>query len=85
MMSTGGAGLQQGRACLLSGTATAGKRQDLTPFSFVELEPEGRALQQIKDRGYADKYRADGQPIHLIGMEFSREQRAVVGFEVETR
>ncbi|NEX21885.1 ATP-binding protein [Thiorhodococcus mannitoliphagus] len=56
----------------------------LFEFKVVELEPEGRALQQIKDRGYADKYRADGQPIHLIGVEFSRERRAVVGFEVET-
>ncbi|WP_200336255.1 PD-(D/E)XK nuclease domain-containing protein, partial [Thiocystis violacea] len=56
----------------------------LFEFKVVELEPEGRALQQIKDRGYADKYRADAQPIHLIGVEFSRERRAVVGFEVET-
>ena len=50
----------------------------------VEIEPEGRALEQIKDRGYADKYRLAGQPIHLIGVEFSREQRRVVGFEVES-
>jgi len=50
----------------------------------VELAPEGRALQQIKDRGYADKYRAEGQPIHLIGIEFSRERRSLVGFEVES-
>jgi len=56
----------------------------LFEFKVVELEPEGRALQQIKDRGYADRYRADGQPIHSIGVEFSREQRAVVRFEVET-
>ncbi|MDG4594098.1 MAG: PD-(D/E)XK nuclease domain-containing protein [Candidatus Contendobacter sp.] len=56
----------------------------LFEFKVVELEPEGRALQQIQERGYADKYRADGQPIHLIGVEFSREQRAVVGFKVET-
>ena len=56
----------------------------LFEFKVVELEPAGRALQQIKDRGYADKYRAAGQPIHLIGIEFSREQRGVVGFEVET-
>jgi hypothetical protein len=26
----------------------------------------------------------EGQPIHLIGVEFSRERRGVVGFEVET-
>jgi hypothetical protein len=56
----------------------------LFEFKVVELAPEGRALQQIKDRGYADKYRALGQPIHLIGIEFSRERRTVVGFEVET-
>ena len=48
------------------------------------MTPEGRALQQIKERGYADKYRAEGLPIHLIGVEFSREQRSVVGFEVES-
>ncbi len=57
----------------------------LFEFKVVELAPEGRALQQIKDRGYADKYRAAGEPIHLIGVEFSRETRTVVGFEVETQ
>ena len=56
----------------------------LFEFKVVELTPEGRALQQIKARGYADKYRAEGVPIHLIGVEFSREQRSVVGFEVES-
>ncbi|MBL8445757.1 MAG: ATP-binding protein [Zoogloeaceae bacterium] len=56
----------------------------LFEFKLVELEPEGRALAQIKARGYADKHRASGQPIHLIGVEFSRERRAVVGFEVES-
>ncbi len=56
----------------------------LFEFKVVELVPQGRALQQIRDRGYADKYRARAEPIHLIGVEFSREQRSVVGFEVET-
>jgi hypothetical protein len=56
----------------------------LFEFKVVELAPEGRALAQIKARGYAERYRAGGGPIHLIGVEFSREQRAVVGFEVET-
>jgi hypothetical protein len=55
----------------------------LFEFKVVELTPEGQALQQIKDRGYADKYRAEGLPIHLIGVEFSREQRSVVGFAVD--
>ncbi|MFB1487928.1 MULTISPECIES: ATP-binding protein [unclassified Thiocapsa] len=56
----------------------------LFEFKVVELVPEGRALRQLKDRGYAEKYRASGQPIHLVGVEFSREKRSVVGFEVET-
>jgi len=56
----------------------------LFEFKVVEITPEGSALQQIKDRGYADKYRAEGTPIHLIGVEFSRERRAVVEFAVET-
>ena len=56
----------------------------LFEFKVVELAPKGAALEQLKARGYADKYRALGQPIHLIGIEFSREQRTVVGFAVET-
>jgi len=55
----------------------------LFEFKVVEIEPEGEALQQIKDRGYADKYRALNQPIHMIGVEFSRDQKKVVGFAVE--
>ena len=56
----------------------------LFEFKVVELTPEGRALQQIKDKGYADKYLARGEPIHLIGVEFSKASRNIVGFEVET-
>jgi hypothetical protein len=55
----------------------------LFEFKVVELAPEGRALQQIKDRRYAEKYRMPGQPIALIGVEFSRVERNIVGFEVE--
>ncbi|MCK5667285.1 MAG: AAA family ATPase, partial [Thiotrichaceae bacterium] len=55
----------------------------LFEFKVVELVPEGKALQQLKDKGYADKYRELGETIHLIGEEFSKEQRCVVGFEVE--
>ena len=55
----------------------------LFEFKVVELLPEGKAIDQLKAKGYADKYRALGQPIHLIGVEFSRESRNIVGFEVE--
>ncbi len=56
----------------------------LFEFKVIEQEPVGSALQQIKDKGYADKFRADGMPIHLIGVEFSKEKRNVTGFEFET-
>ena len=56
----------------------------LFEFKVVEANPNGSALQQIKDMGYADKYRSRGEPIHLIGVEFSKASRNVVGFAAET-
>jgi hypothetical protein len=53
----------------------------LFEFKVVELVPEGRALQQLQDKGYANKYRSHGLPMTLIGVEFSREARNVVGFD----
>ncbi len=55
----------------------------LFEFKVVEMEPEGKALQQLKERQYADKYRQYGEPIHLIGVEFSRDSRNIVGFDLE--
>ena len=52
-------------------------------FKVVELVPEGRALQQIKDKHYADKYLGSGVPVTMIGVEFSKETRNIVGYEVE--
>jgi hypothetical protein len=54
----------------------------LFEFKMVEEKAEGRALQQIREKGYAAKYRSLQQPIHLIGVEFSRQARNVAGFEV---
>jgi hypothetical protein len=55
----------------------------LFEFKVVDGEAQGSAMQQLKDKCYADKYRAEGLPIHLIGVEFSKKTRNVVGFEVE--
>ena len=55
----------------------------LFEFKTVEKAPEGAALAQIKEKGYADKYRHLGQPIHLVGVEFSRKERNVAAFAVE--
>jgi len=54
----------------------------LFEFKVIESSPQGKALQQLIDKGYADKYQAEGEPIHLIGVEFSKDQRSVIGFEV---
>ena len=55
----------------------------LFEFKVVELAPAGAAMAQLKAKGYADQYRDLGQPIHLIGVEFSRETRNIAAFEVE--
>jgi hypothetical protein len=56
----------------------------LFEFKVVAEEAEDRALQQIKEKKYADKYRAQNRPIHLMGVEFSKKARNVVGFMVES-
>ena len=55
----------------------------LFEFKVVEQATEGAALAQLKERGYADKYRASCERIYLIGVEFSKETRNVTAFEVE--
>ena len=55
----------------------------LFEFKVVERAAEGAALRQLQERDYAAKYRGRGAAIHLIGVEFSREKRNVVAFEVE--
>ena len=51
-------------------------------FKVVELMPGGAAMAQLKERRYADQYRARGEPIHLIAVEFSRDSRNVAAFAV---
>ena len=55
----------------------------LFEFKVVETAAAGAALAQLKAKAYADKYRDPPRPVHLIGVEFSRETRNVVAFEVE--
>ncbi len=45
--------------------------------------PTGEAITQLRQRGYANKYRADGRPIWLLGVEFSSATRDVVGWDVQ--
>ena len=54
----------------------------LFEFKVVELASEGSAMAQLQEKGYADKYRGLDQPIHLIGVEFSKDTRNITAFEV---
>ena len=56
----------------------------LFEFKVVEMAREGAAMAQLKEKRYADKYRGAGEPIHLVGVEFSKDARNVVAFEVES-
>ena len=56
----------------------------LFEFKVVEMASAGAAMAQLQERRYADKYRALSQPIYLIGVEFSKDERNVVAFDVES-
>ena len=59
----------------------------LFEFKVVVSAPDGparrpaAAMAQLRERGYADKYRAADGPVHLIAVEFSRQTRNVAAFE----
>ena len=52
-------------------------------FKVVELEGEGKAIAQLKEKRYWEKYADRARKIYLIGVEFSREARNIVEFNVE--
>ena len=54
----------------------------LFEFKVVEMASEGAAMAQLQEKRYADKYRGLDQPIHLIGVEFSKNTRNIMAFEV---
>jgi len=49
----------------------------------VELEPQGEALKQLKEKRYFEKYLGQCKKIFLIGVESSKRERNIVFFEVE--
>nr|WP_320191202.1 PD-(D/E)XK nuclease domain-containing protein [uncultured Desulfobacter sp.] len=53
-------------------------------FKVVDIDTTpGTALEQIKQKSYADKYRGNGCEIYLVGVEFDRNARNIVRFEWE--
>ncbi len=62
-------------------------RQRIVLFEFKTVpgrEGSGRALRQLKAKRYADQHLGSGKPVHLVGVEFSRETRNVARVEWET-
>ncbi len=60
-----------------------GGRVYLFEFKVAEQAGPGAALEQLRAKAYADKYRALGEPVHLVGVEFSSASRNVVAFDHE--
>ena len=50
-------------------------------FKVVEQCGEGKALEQIKSKGYAEQF--SGKEVYLIGVEFSSQKRNIEAFEWE--
>ncbi len=42
-----------------------------------------QAMAQIQEKGYSEKYRSQGQPIHHIALAFGRTERNLLGMRVE--
>lgn len=61
-------------------TVKTGKRIFIIEFKVVEMAGDGSAMQQIMDKGYAQKYQGQGE-IWLIGVSFNSAERNIVAFE----
>ena len=62
-------------------------RESVLIFEFKlvddEATPGGNsALAAIIERGYAERYRAEGLPVDCVGIEFSRKHRRIVAWDV---
>ncbi|MEY4935998.1 MAG: hypothetical protein RIS64_2357 [Bacteroidota bacterium] len=56
---------------------------DVFIFEFKFNETADAALQQIRDTGYADKYRASGKSLTGIGVNFSDQKRIIEDWKTE--
>lgn len=56
---------------------------DRNTGKIVQSLPLGSAIQQIKDKQYAQKYATNGKSVYLFGVEFSEDSRNVVNLEWE--
>lgn len=52
-------------------------------FKLLKNGNAASAINQIKDKKYADKYRVKSKPIHLMGVSFDNELRNIHDFVIE--
>jgi len=55
----------------------------IVEFKVVEDKEEHSTLKQIKEKKYYEKYMSKYNEIYLIGIEFSKKDKNIVGFEWE--
>ena len=65
-------------------TVKTPRRVWLFEFKIAETSKPGEGLRQLRERGYADKYRDDSVEIILAAVDFSSETRNIVNFETAT-
>ena len=58
-------------------------RKGIFIFELKVDEPVDKAFSQIRAKGYAEPYLADGRPIWLIGLSFDSSTRRLVGYAAE--
>ncbi len=64
-----------------------GRQVFVFEFKMADGEDTGEAaarsaIEQIRDRGYAEQYRDRGEPVHLVGVSFSRDARNLAAVKV---
>ena len=66
---------------------TVKTRSGIWIFEFkvkgLDHSGEKKPLAQLRERGYAQKYRADGRPLRQVGIVFDPESRNIEGWETE--
>ena len=82
MVASGATTIPEDVTCIGQIDLTVIVEQKTFIFEFKVLDAEqgnGSALAQIKAKQYADKYQ-DGRDLYLVGIEFSKQTRNIVGF-----
>ncbi len=64
-------------------TVIAQDKVYIIEFKVIEETEEGKALEQIKEKRYYEKYQDKYKEVYLVGIEFSKEKRNIINFEVE--